>query len=141
MSTFPRSAFLLSLFGSPEPPPASAPPAEVMLVCSGLSPNPGVIDATIKRHVGPLRQCYERARLRDPDAAGRLGVRLLVDESEVVEASLTRDDIGDPALSRCVLDVFAFMHFTLPREQHGLYVVRYPVTFVPEEEQGATRAR
>jgi hypothetical protein len=63
-----------------------------------------------------LRRCYEDGLRRDPDLAGQIPVRFVVDPGGgVLVASDAGSTVADPAVVRCVLAAFAAMAFPPPR--------------------------
>ena len=139
MHIVPRSAFLLALFGSPEPDksaPTSAQSASPILSCAPELIAKRYIHETVKQNTRALRHCYVMARSRQPDLKGRIMVRFDLKDHQVFNILAVDDTLGDPSLQDCVLVVFQKMTFNLPEGAWNLhYTVTYPVSFVPLEER------
>ncbi len=103
-------------------------------------PRPGAPDApeTIQRvvraHYDVIRDCYERALKRDPNAAGRVMVRMTIEADGSVSPAKVEDagsTLTDQDAVACVLKAFGDLKFPAPG--HTVRIV-YPIMFQPSEK-------
>ena len=134
MNIVPRSAFLLSLFGEPPPPPVARDATTYPIMLCGR-PNWGLIDTQIRQQLPLVRHCYTQARSRDASAQGTLVLELTARASEVVGVRLQEDTVGDPLLADCVLDAFRWLRFPINPARTSELVVHYPIRLVPAESR------
>lgn len=86
-----------------------------------------VIRRVIHRQLAAVRHCYEQRLTARPDLSGRLGVRILIRPTGVVQqAGITSSTLGDATAETCVRQVMQRLTFPAPQ---GLVVVDYPFTF------------
>ncbi|MBC8072647.1 MAG: AgmX/PglI C-terminal domain-containing protein, partial [Deltaproteobacteria bacterium] len=88
--------------------------------------DPEVVRRHVKRHVGEVRSCYEKALAADPSLAGKLTLTFTirpdgtVSSSRISASTVPGDEVGD-----CV--VAASKRWTFPEpEGGGAVVVNYP---------------
>jgi hypothetical protein len=86
-----------------------------------------LIRRVIHRHIGEVRDCYERAMAIWPEIAGTVTVRFAIDTStgRVLDARVLADDIGQPALACCIARNVYGWQFP-GTGAAGLTVVTYP---------------
>ena len=87
------------------PAPPRPPRARVRMMpprVQGAIPQ-AVVHRAMRRHMGEVRNCYERMLNRRPDLGGRLGLQIVVTEAgQVLNAAVTENTTGDGALAQCV---------------------------------------
>lgn len=128
-------------------PPGS--PRRVRLEATEVSGRlaPVIIQQTVRASFGEMRKCYEDGLRRDPNLAGRISVRFVIDQEGKVsavgegEAPVTPELAGSPpraaaspplpdrAVVACVLA--AFEKLTFPKPEGGIVTVVYPIQFSP----------
>jgi TonB family protein len=93
-----------------------------------------VIRREIRAHRNELRGCYERERVRRPQAEGRVTLQLTIDSDGwtndiVVDAS----EVGGAELASCLRERVKTWRFPSMRFQGGAerIAVRYPLVFRP----------
>jgi hypothetical protein len=100
---------------------------------SGRLP-PEIIQRIVRQRFGGLRQAYEHALRRDPNATGRVVIRFIIGgDGKVVQARALSSEISDPTLLRDLEHRFRAMRF--PEPAGGLVTVSYPIVFTPEGSQ------
>ncbi len=98
--------------------------ALVPLACGGES----IADANIKAGRGKFRPCYQAALAGDPDAEGRIVVRIMV----AADGSVLSMEVGErsgnlpEATERCIVDALRVFRWEPPGRTS---VVNVPVTF------------
>lgn len=126
--------------GSTSPP---GPPPRMRVGEPGISGRlpPEVIQRIVRASFRDLRKCYEEGLRRDPNLAGRIKVRFVIDrDGSVTKASEVAPQGGSPsspasarmpdrAVVSCVLDEFKKIIF--PRPEGGIVNVVYPIQFSP----------
>ena len=75
----------------------------------------------VKKYVGKIQQCYERALLSEPGLAGRIEYEWSIDsKGKVTAASVKRSDMhGADTLNECVLGIFRDMKFPASKNGEG----------------------
>jgi TonB family protein len=118
---------------APEPPPSDAstaarpePPAS--------GPRAGAIDvaatrAAARAQIGPVQQCYERARMDDSSLAGTVQVRITVaPDGSVAKVDVVSSTLGAPPVETCIRQ--AISRWRLPRPTGGVAAsLTYPLVF------------
>jgi hypothetical protein len=89
-----------------------------------------VIQRVLRQQSGRLRFCYEAGLAKNPNLAGRVAVRFVIDRSGAVSlASDAGSDLPDAAVVSCVVRVVTGL--TFPEPPDGIVTVTYPVVFSP----------
>lgn len=93
---------------------------------------PEEIRRVVRRNLGQVRHCYERALAARADAAGRLTLRWVIGAAGTVLGAAVQDDAtGAPALGACVVE--AVRRWQFPAPVGGVVSVSYPFTVAPAE--------
>lgn len=96
---------------------------------SGLSPE--VIRRVVRRKVGAIRYCYEKAMTKNPTLGGKVAVKFTIDaKGTVSSASASDTTISDAEMVSCVVTAVRGLSFPQP-ENGGTVVVTYPFHFSP----------
>jgi hypothetical protein len=99
-------------------------------VVSGHLP-PEVIQRIVRQNDGRYPFCYEKGLRGNPNLAGRVTVKFVVDrQGAVAVASDGGSDIPDQEVRRCVIAAFSALSFPAP--ESGMLTVSYPLVFSPE---------
>jgi len=132
----------------PPPPPPIEPPKEAVAepkqpikrVASGgpggcssecKGTDPGGIRGQLSGKAAAARGCYERALRQNAMLQGRMKVAVKVGPSgSVCNASVTQNDVGDPGIATCVLQIFRTATFAAP--QGGCIDFEVPLRFEPK---------
>jgi TonB family protein len=92
-----------------------------------------VIAQLVKQHRDPVRDCYEKARKKNPKLQGKMVIHFELDpEGKVTSAKLNegRSEISDPDLVACAIKVIKGIPF--PASSKGMVTeVNYPYNFKP----------
>jgi hypothetical protein len=90
-----------------------------------------LIDAVIKRHMNQIRYCYQRELTKNPNLAGKVGIKFVIaKDGSVSKANPYEDTMTNPAVSSCI--VGRFMRMTFPKPKGGgIVIVKYPFLFSP----------
>ena len=89
------------------------------------------IQRVIRERLDDVRGCYQAALARDPEARGRIVVRMLIEQDgRVVEASLLTSQIPDPEFERCVVAAVRTWVFP-PNGRGGRIAIHYPFLLSP----------
>ena len=114
-----------------EPAPAE-PPAARAEASSG--PRPGTIDvaatrAAARTQIGPVLQCYERARMDDPSLSGTVQARITIGpDGTVSRVDIASSTLGAPSVESCIRQ--AITRWRLPRPSGGVAAaLTYPLVF------------
>lgn len=100
------------------------------VVTSGRLP-PEIIQRIVRQNDGRYRFCYESGLRANPNLAGRVTVKFVIDrQGAVAVASDGGSDIPDPEVRRCVIAAFASLSFPAP--DSGMLTVSYPIIFSPQ---------
>ncbi len=102
--------------------------------CSG--PCNGEASSNLKSMLGAkagqARGCYERALRQNSMLAGRLKVGLRIGPSgNVCSANITANELGDPGIASCVVQMFKSTSFPAP--QGGCVDMEVPLRFEPKK--------
>lgn len=111
---------------------ASAPKVRVGTAqVSGRLPTE-VIQRIVRQNFGRFRLCYEEGLSRNPNLAGKVGVRFVVGrDGNVSNVSNGGSDLPDAAVTACVLS--AFYGLTFPQPEGGIVTVVYPILLDPTD--------
>jgi hypothetical protein len=114
----------------------SKPPSDTKKVTSATSSGakpglaPAAIAKVVKGNQSRIRACYDRALLSNPDAAGRIDVKLEIARTGKVSSAKAGDESTLAAsLNACVLKVFKAMKFPSSKSSTK---VSYPVVFASQ---------
>lgn len=113
---------------------ASAPQLR-MGACSvsGRLP-PQSIQRIVRLQAGRFRACYERGLAKNPNLAGRVVARFVIDRAgQVTDASDGGSDLPDPEVVACVVRGFYSLDF--PQPEVGIITVTYPFVFSSDGTQ------
>ncbi len=93
---------------------------------------PEVIQRIVRQNFGRFRLCYENGLRNNPNLAGRVSVRFVIDKSGGV--GMTADggsDLPDAGVVQCIVRGFGNLSF--PQPEGGMVTVVYPMSFSPSE--------
>lgn len=91
---------------------------------------PEVIQRIVRQSFGRFRLCYENGLRNNPNLAGRVSVRFIIDRSGRVSSTANAgSDLPDSAVVSCVVRSFSGMSF--PEPENGIVSVTYPISFSP----------
>jgi hypothetical protein len=77
------------------------------------------------------RKCYERALLQNASLKGRMRVQVRLNPSgQLCSATMASDELQDPGLSACIMQMFRNSVFPAPKG--GCVDVAVPMSFVPQ---------
>jgi len=95
------------------------------------------IRATVQRHENEVRACYNRALVRDREAAGRVVVSFVIDgDGSVPAAVVEASEIDDPRMHACLSKAVKRWTFPTPPGTWSS-LVHYPYVFsVPDRARG-----
>ncbi|RYI99064.1 MAG: AgmX/PglI C-terminal domain-containing protein, partial [Acetobacteraceae bacterium] len=89
-----------------------------------------VIQRIVRQNFGRFRLCYEGGLRGNPNLAGRVAVRFVIDRSgAVTSTSNGGSDLPDSAVVSCVVRSFSGLSFPAP--ENGIVSVVYPISFAP----------
>lgn len=89
----------------------------------------GTVRRVALRHMAAIKYCYEKALIRDPNAKGKIVVRITIGQTgRVVEADIESSTIKDAEMLSCILRMVRRWRF--PNPKGGEVVVTYPFVFV-----------
>jgi hypothetical protein len=98
--------------------------------CKGEAP--GNLRATLSAKGAQARGCYERALRQNNMLQGRLKIGLRIGpNSSVCSASVTSNELGDPGVASCVVQMFKSS--TFPSPQGGCVDAEVPLKFEPKK--------
>jgi len=101
------------------PPPALTPEDTLDL---------SLVESEVKRHLGDLKQCFERRLLVHPELSGEVVIHWTITTAgEVTEQCITRDTVGDDEVRACVNKLVEESRFPAPRG--GAVRVSFPFVF------------
>jgi TonB family protein len=88
-----------------------------------------VIRRVIQRHLNEVRFCYEQGLNQQPELAGRVAIRFMVNPAGAVQqAQVASSELNHPATEACIAS--AVRRWTFPAPDGGGYVtVSYPFLF------------
>ena len=93
----------------------------------------GTIDSdlvaqALKRELGRIRACYERALRHDPGLAGKLSVAFTLEQAGTVSGvRIDEDTLGDAGLRSCVVATLSGLRIAAPTG--GSVQLRFPFVF------------
>ncbi len=89
-----------------------------------------VIQRIVRQNFGRFRLCYENGMRTNPNLAGRVAVKFVIDRSgSVSTASDGGSDLPDQSVVSCVVRGFGNLSF--PSPEGGIVTVVYPIIFNP----------
>jgi hypothetical protein len=99
--------------------------------CSGQeAPN---FQSVVRGRAGAAQRCYEKALQQQDQLQGKLMVNLCVGVGGgICSATIESDNLGSPAVSQCVLNIFRAT--TFPSPKNGCVRARVPLNFVPQKQ-------
>lgn len=98
-------------------------------ITSGRLP-PEVIQRTVRQNFGRFKFCYETGLRNNPNLAGRVAVRFIINhDGSVSSAQNGGSDLPDAAVVSCVTR--AFFGLSFPQPENGIVTVTYPIVFSP----------
>jgi len=130
----------------PPPPPEEEPPASAVAsvapvaktaraanACGGECK--GEVSSELRAYLSGRasqgRKCYERALLQNATLKGRMKVQVRVStQGQLCSASMASDELHDPSLSACILQMFRSSVYPAPKD--GCVDVAVPLSFVPQ---------
>ncbi len=136
---------------SEPPPPPPPPPEEQPAATASASAAPalktvraasscggeckGEVSTELRSYLsgraGQGRKCYERSLLQNASLKGRLKVQLrLSAQGQLCSASMSNDELQDPGLNACILQMFR--NSVYPAPKNGCVDVAVPLSFVPQ---------
>lgn len=90
------------------------------------------LQSALRARAGQARSCYERALSTNSGLTGKLTVAARIGlEGAASCASVQDDTLGDPGVSRCVLQ--RFQSGTYPKPSGGCVDIAVPINFVPRQ--------
>jgi hypothetical protein len=117
------------------PPPEAKLPAKPRAVpCSGecSGSKTAELEIALRGRAGQSRSCYERALSNNSALTGKLVVSVRVTpQGSVCSANVSQDSLGDPGVTRCIVQ--RFLSGTYPKPQGGCVDVAVPINFVPRQ--------
>ncbi len=91
-----------------------------------------VIQRIVRQNFGRFRLCYENGLRTNPNLAGRVSVKFVIDRSgSVATAQDGGSEIPDQSVVSCVVRGFGNLSF--PQPEGGIVTVVYPIIFNPGE--------
>jgi TonB family protein len=101
--------------------------AGAAMVKGSLSKEP--IRRIIRRQINAFRGCYERELQSNPNLAGKVVVKFIIDGSgKVTNAAIAESTLNNEKVEQCLLK--AIRRLTFPQPPGGeVIVVTYPFTF------------
>jgi len=89
-----------------------------------------VVKKVIAKNEGPIRSCYEKALLKQPDLEGRIVVKFGINPTGTVQSAvIEKDGVGSDFLAACVLHEVKNMKF--PMTDGGPAIMSHPFVFKP----------
>jgi len=77
------------------------------------------------------RKCYERALLQNASLKGHMRVQVRLNpQGQLCSAAIAADELQDPGLSACILQMFR--NSVYPAPKGGCVDVAVPLSFVPQ---------
>jgi hypothetical protein len=91
------------------------------------------LQSALRARAGQARSCYERALSNNSGLTGKLVVAARISpQGTACRASVTEDSLGDPGVTRCVLQRFQSGTYPKPAG-NGCLDVAVPINFVPRQ--------
>jgi hypothetical protein len=97
-------------------------------VVAGRLP-PEVIRRIVRQNNSRFRLCYEQGLKNSPGLQGRISVRFVIGRDGKVATVSATDDLANPSVRECVVNVFRTLRF--PQPEGGIVTVSYPLVFSP----------
>jgi len=98
--------------------------------CKGEAP--GNLRATLSAKGAQARGCYERALRQNNMLQGRIKIGLrIAPNGSVCSANVTSNELGDPGVASCVVQMFRSS--TFPSPQGGCVDAEVPLKFEPKK--------
>jgi len=95
-------------------------------VCTGEEP--AALRGVLSGRAGQARGCYDRALRNNSTLEGRMMVNVKISSTgQVCAASVAKNEVGDPGLTSCVLQVFR--SGTFPQPKGGCVEANVPLNF------------
>jgi len=92
-----------------------------------------IIRRVIRRHQNEVKYCYERVLVKQPDLAGKVDLKFVIDSAgNVSSSSITKSTIGNAEVEQCVAARAQRWKFPQPTGG-GIVVVNYPFVFTTGE--------
>jgi hypothetical protein len=111
-----------------DPDAGSAAPVESRADAGNGRLDPALIQERIRGAYGAMRSCYESGLTRNPELAGRVTTRFVIDrDGSVEDASPICTSLRDRATVECIVAVFRRLRF--PVTEAGKVMVDYPIMF------------
>jgi TonB family protein len=99
-------------------------------VCTGEEP--AGLRTILSSRAGQARGCYQRALLNNNTLQGRMMVNVKISSTgQVCSANIAKNEVGDPGLTSCVLQVFRSA--TFPSPKGGCVEANVPLNFERKE--------
>jgi Ca-activated chloride channel family protein len=96
---------------------------------------PEVITRITRQNFGRFRLCYENGQRSNPNLAGRVAVKFVIDRGGSVSMSADGgSDLPDQSVVSCV--VRGFQNLSFPQPEGGIVTVVYPIIFNPGDGNG-----
>ncbi len=107
---------------------------------SGRLP-PEVIQRVVRQNFGRFRLCYEKGLFKDPNLAGKVAIRFVIETDGSVSSasSDTATALADAAVVTCTAKAFAALSFPAP--EGGKVTVVYPISFSPGDDATQTSTK
>ena len=85
--------------------------------------------AAARTQIGPVQQCYERARMDDPSLTGTVQARITIGpDGTVSKVDIASSTLGAPSVESCIRQAIA--RWRLPRPSGGVAAaLTYPLVF------------
>lgn len=116
---------LIAVSGSFRPVPPAARPEPPPMAQSDKD----AIDRVFRRNRRGVRLCYRELLRRDPDARGKVTVKVVIDaHGAVSSATIKNTQIDDEAFGTCMTSAMLGLRFPEPRSG-GIVIVSYPFVF------------
>ena len=101
--------------------------------CEG---DPWDIDGAVERQRGPIRACYDRGRLKEPDPKGPVSASFeITSDGWFADVRILENTTGSLALAECVRRQVERVQLS-PAPYDRVSVVDYPFVFAPEDSVG-----
>jgi hypothetical protein len=90
--------------------------------------DPGVVAKEVKRRIGAIKACYDRALKRNPNLSGKIVLFWTITAEGTVSAlDIEQDSLGDSEVTSCIKTLVKNWRF--PRPSGGSVDVSYPFVF------------
>ena len=88
-----------------------------------------VIRRVIRKHINPVKICYERKLVVQPGLEGRVNVQFVIDADGTVPVSgVSSSTLNDPSVEDCIGEAICSWEFPKPTGG-GIVIVSYPFNF------------